>query len=108
MTSSTLPEPVARLIAAANAGNTDAFLDTFAETGAVNDWGRVFTGRDAIRAWSDSEFIGVGVTLDVTAEITTREHATVTAMVGGRGFNGQSHFSFTVANDLVTDMAITA
>ena len=105
--SSTLPEPVARLIAAANAGDTEAFLATFSPDGSVNDWGRVFTGSDAIRAWSDSEFIGVGVTLEITAEITTREHATVTATVGGRGFNGQSHFSFTVADGLVTDMAIT-
>ena len=107
MMSSTLPEPVARLIAAANAGDTDAFLETFAETGSVNDWGRIFTGRDAIRAWSDYEFIGVGVTLDITAEITTRDHATVTATVGGGGFNGQSHFSFTVKDGLIVDMAIT-
>lgn len=105
---SSLPEPVARLIAAANAGDTDAFLATFTPDGSVNDNGRVVTGRDAIRAWSDAEFIGVGVTLDVTAEITTREHATVTATVGGRGFTGQSHFSFTVADGLVADMAITA
>ena len=105
--SSTLPEPVARLIAAANAGDTEAFLATFADDGSVNDWGRIFTGRDAIRAWSDAEFIGVGVTLDITAEITTREHTTVTATVGGRGFNGQSHFSFTVTDGLIADMAIT-
>jgi hypothetical protein len=105
---STLPEPVARLIAAANAGDTDAFLATFAADGTVNDWGRVFTGHDSIREWSNSEFIGVGVTLEVTAEITTREHTTVTATVGGRGFTGQSHFSFTVADGLVSDMAITA
>jgi hypothetical protein len=106
--SNSIPEPVARLIAAANAGDTDAFLATFADDGSVNDWGRVFTGHDAIRAWSESEFIGVGVTLEVTADITTREHTTVTATVGGRGFNGQSHFSFTVADGLVSDMAITA
>ncbi|MFU8947393.1 nuclear transport factor 2 family protein [Mycetocola zhadangensis] len=106
--SNTLPEPVARLIAAANAGDTEAFLATFAADGSVNDWGRTFTGHDAIRAWSDSEFIGVGVTLEVTAEITTREHTTITATVGGQGFNGQSHFSFTVSDGLVADMAITA
>lgn len=103
----TLPEPVARLLAAANSGDTEGFLDTFAPDGSVNDWGRVFTGRDEIQAWSDAEFIGVDVTLDVTAEITTGEYSTITATVGGGGFNGQSHFSFTVADDLVQEMTIT-
>ena len=104
----TLPEPVARLLAAANSGDTEGFLDAFAPDGSVNDWGRVFTGRDEIKAWSDAEFIGVDVSLDVTADITTGEYSTITATVGGRGFNGQSHFSFTVTDDLVQEMTITA
>lgn len=104
---SRLPEPVARLLAAANSGDTDGFLDTFTADGIVNDWGRIFTGRDEIKAWSDAEFIGVGVTLDVNAEITTGEYTTITAMVGGGGYNGQSHFSFTVQDDLVQEMTIT-
>lgn len=104
---SSLPEPVARLIAAANAGDTEAFLATFTPDGTVNDRGRALTGRDAIRAWSDLEFIGVGVTISVTAEITTREHATVTATLLGGGFTGQQHLSFTVADGLVADMVIT-
>ena len=103
----TLPEPVARLLAAANSGDTDGFLDCFEPEGTVNDWGRVFTGRDEIQAWSDAEFIGVDVTLDVTADITTGEFTTVTATVGGGGFNGQSHFSFTVQDDLVQEMSIS-
>ena len=104
---STLPEPVARLVAAANSGDTQAFLDTFAPEGIVNDAGRLFTGRDEIQNWSDAEFIGVQVTLEVTAEITTGEYTTITATVGGEGFTGQSHFSFTVNGDLVQEMTIT-
>lgn len=105
---STLPEPVARLVAAANSGDTQGFLDTFAPDGTVNDGGRVFTGRDEIQTWSDAEFIGVHVTLDVTADITTGEYTTLTVMVGGEGFTGQSHFSFTVQDDLVQEMTISA
>lgn len=104
---SSLPEPVARLIAAANAGDTDSFLATFTPDGTVNDRGRALTGREAIHAWSDAEFIGVGVSIDVTAEITTREHATVTATVLGGGFTGRKHLSFTVADGLIADMVIT-
>jgi hypothetical protein len=105
---STLPEPVARLVAAANSGDTQGFLDTFAPDGTVNDGGRLFTGRDEIQGWSDAEFIGMHVTLDVTAEITTGEYTTFTATVGGEGFTGESHFSFTVEDDLVQEMTITA
>ncbi len=103
---SSLPEPIARLIAAVNDGDTDSFVSTFTPDGTVSDRGRALTGREAIRAWSDREFIGVGVTIDVTAEITTREHATVTATVLGGGFTGRKHLSFTVADGLVADMVI--
>lgn len=105
---STIPEPVARLVAAANSGDTQGFLDTFGPDGSVDDQGRVFTGRDEIQRWSDAEFIGMHVTLDVTADITTGEYTTLTATVGGEGFTGQSHFSFTVEDDLVQQMTITA
>ena len=71
-----LPEPVVRLIAAANA--------------------------------NDAEFIGVHVSLDVT-EVEVRGHAvTVTAQVGGGGFNGPSHFTFDVAGERVSRMTIRA
>lgn len=104
---STLPEPVARLVAAVNSGDTQGFLDTFAPDGVVNDSGRVFTGRDEIQSWSDAEFIGMHATLDVTAEITTGEYTTITATVGGEGFTGESQFSFTVEDDLIQEMTIS-
>ncbi|PWC06055.1 polyketide cyclase [Mycetocola zhujimingii] len=106
MTSS-LPEPVARLIAAANAGDAEACIETFAVDATVNDRGRVVTGRDAIRAWADGHLRGAAVTVDVTAEITTREHATVTATVGRGGASARVYLSFTVADGLISDMTIT-
>ena len=103
-----LPEPVARLIAAANANDTDAFLATLTRDGVVDDWGREFRGPDAVRGWSDAEFIGVGVTLEV-ASVEERDGAvTVAAQVGGGGFNGPSHFTFDVADDRVARMTIRA
>lgn len=103
-----LPEPVAALIDAANANDTDAFLRSFTDDGVVDDWGREFHGPDAIRGWSDGEFIGVEVTLGVTAVEQRDEETTVTATVGGKGFNGPSHFTFRVAGDSVTRMTIRA
>jgi ketosteroid isomerase-like protein len=103
-----LPEPVAALIEAANANDTEAFLQTLTPDAVVDDWGREFRGHDAIRGWSDSEFIGVAVSLDVTAVEEQGGETTVTATVGGDGFNGPSHFTFRAAGDQVARMTIRA
>ena len=100
------PEPVARLLQAANDHDTDAFLASFTDDGVVDDWGREFAGPDAIRGWSDKEFIGVAVTLEILSVTTEGDTTTVAAQVGGSGFNGPSHFAFAVRDDLVARMTI--
>ena len=107
MTNTALPAPVAAAVAAANAGDIDAFLAVFAPDGSVDDWGRVFTGPEAIRHWSDREFVGVDVSLDIRGVTTDGGTTTILAEVGGSGFNGPSHFAFTVQGDHVTLMRIT-
>jgi hypothetical protein len=102
------PTAVARLLEAANANDTEAFLAAFVDGGVVDDWGREFVGTDAIRGWSDREFIGKRVTLDVRGVEQDGEATVVTAQVGGDGFNGPSHFSFLVDRDLVSRMTIRA
>jgi uncharacterized protein (TIGR02246 family) len=103
----TLPRPVGAAIAAANAGDTEAYLDLFIPDGYVDDWGRVFTGRDRIRAWSQAEFIGVAATLAVISARTDGDVTVVTAQVGGNGFNGPSDFAFRVKGDSLVSMTIT-
>jgi hypothetical protein len=100
------PEPVARLLKAANEHDTDAFLASFTANGVVDDWGREFTGAEAIQRWSDREFIGVDVALTVTAVTTDGDVTTVTADVGGSGYTGPSHFSFIARDGLVSRMTI--
>ncbi|WP_327172746.1 nuclear transport factor 2 family protein [Streptomyces sp. NBC_01336] len=103
-----LPPIVNASLEAANAHDTDAWLMTFSPGGAVNDWGRVFTGHDAMRDWSDTEFIGANVDLRVTELRKQDDSITLTAQVGGDGFNGLSHFEFTVQDERITLMRITA
>jgi hypothetical protein len=103
-----LPEPVARALAAANANDTNAFLACFTPEGVVDDWGREFRGHDEIRAWSDREFIGVRVSLEVNGVDQQDGATTVTAAVGGEGFDGPSHFTFVADHDRVTRMTIRA
>jgi hypothetical protein len=103
-----LPKPVDAAIDAANRHDTDAFLGCFTPDGVVDDWGREFSGREAIAGWSDAEFIGVDVSLAVEDVASDGDETTVTAQVGGRGFNGPSHFTFRVAGDRVARMTIRA
>jgi hypothetical protein len=103
-----LPAPVAAALDAANANDIDAFLAAFVPDGVVDDWGREFRGPEAIRGWSDKEFIGVRVSLDVAGVEVRGDETVVTAQVGGDGFNGPSHFAFRVAGDRVARMTIRA
>jgi ketosteroid isomerase-like protein len=103
-----LPRAVAALLDAANANDTDDFLRSLAPDAVVDDWGREFRGTDAIRGWSDREFIGVGVTLELTGVERDGDETTVAAIVGGAGFNGPSHFSFRLDGDRVARMTIRA
>lgn len=105
---SPLPRPVQAAVDAANANDLPAFLASFTPDGVVDDWGREFRGPDAIAGWSDKEFIGAQVSLEVTDVATAGDDVTVTAQVGGTGFNGPSHFTFRVAGDRVSRMTIRA
>jgi hypothetical protein len=102
------PAPVTRLLNAAEANDTERFLAAFAEGGVVDDWGREFVGTDAIRAWSDREFIGKNVSLEIRSVERDGEATLGTAEVGGDGFNGPSHFSFLVDGERVSRMTIRA
>jgi hypothetical protein len=101
-----LPAPVQRLLDAANEHDTARFLAAFTDDGVVDDWGREFRGRDEIARWSDREFIGVNVILDVTGTSAENGAVTISADVGGDGYNGPSHFTFVVSGDRVARMTI--
>ncbi len=102
-----LPAPVQSALDAANSGDTEAFVAAFAADGVVDDWGREFRGRRDIEAWSDAEFIGMQVTLQVTGTRQNGDTTVVSTRVGGKGFNGPSDFAFTVEGDRISLMRIT-
>ena len=103
-----LPPPVRAAIEAANAADIAGFLAAFTPDGVVDDWGREFQGATEITSWSDGEFIGVGVTLEVLRAHTERKDTTVKVQVGGNGFNGPSTFTFQAEGDRVARMTIRA
>jgi hypothetical protein len=103
-----LPRPVQTLVDAANAGDTAAFLAGFTSDGVVDDWGREFRGAADIEGWSDAEFIGVEVSLEVEEVELDGPRTIVAATVGGNGFNGPSTFTFVTVGGHVSRMTIRA
>jgi hypothetical protein len=87
-----LPGPVARVIGAVNAGNTDAFRSEFAANGWIGDNGRRLGGHSAMLAWSDRELIGANAGFDVTGSKPTDPGVAVDIEVASGGFNGYSGF----------------
>lgn len=106
MTDQTVPEPVASFIEAVNAHDEQRFLDAFTDGGAVDDWGRTFTGREAIKGWSDNEFIGAQGTLTVEEVRQDGDQIHVVGDWRSTHANGRSAFTFDVAGDRIEKMTI--
>jgi hypothetical protein len=103
-----VPTVVRDAVEAANTHDISRFLGCFAADGAVDDWGRVFTGHQEIRRWSDAEFIGKNVALSDLGFASDGDRVTVHAQVGGDGYNGPSTFTFTLQEAMIRLMRITA
>jgi ketosteroid isomerase-like protein len=87
---------------ATNRGDDQAFLDSFAEDAVLNDWGRTFTGHDAIAGWNARENIGVQTRFEVRDAQQAGNRTTVTVQVTGNGYNGPGTFVFVTENDLIS------
>ncbi|WP_193086574.1 nuclear transport factor 2 family protein [Brevibacterium aurantiacum] len=101
-----IPEPVAGFIDTVNAHDAQGFLDAFTTDGTVDDWGREFTGRDAIKAWSDKEFIGATGTLTPEEVSVNGDEVTVIGDWRSTHANGRSSFAFEIAGEKLNRMTI--
>jgi ketosteroid isomerase-like protein len=88
-----VPEPIERFVVAVNRGDTEAFLAFFPEDGGVDDLGRRFEGHDAIRAWSDREFVGANGTMTPQAETVRGDAVDVRAGWKSEHHSGDSRFT---------------
>lgn len=106
MTELQIPEPIASFIETVNRHDTEGFLDAFTADGAVDDWGRDFPGREAIKAWSDREFIGSRGTLTPEEVTVTDDEVTVVGDWRSNHANGRSAFTFRIVGDRIAKMTI--
>ncbi|MCF1744978.1 nuclear transport factor 2 family protein [Paradevosia shaoguanensis] len=108
MADPTLPTVIESLRQAINSGDTEAFLAFFPDDGAVEDWGRRFSGHAAIRGWSDKELIGAKGTLTI-AKVLSASPQTVEVVADWKSsfFSGASRFTFTLDGGKVREMRIS-
>jgi hypothetical protein len=100
------PAPVDEFIAVVNAHDEEGFLSAFTADGVVDDWGRLFTDRVAIKAWSDEEFIGANGTMDVQRVERDGDRVVVVADWHSTHANGLSEFTFDIDGDHIAKMTI--
>nr|HEX4317138.1 nuclear transport factor 2 family protein [Kofleriaceae bacterium] len=74
---------ISRHIAAVNAFDVDAIVDTFADDALVYDNRRELRGKPAIRAWVAKELVGDRVTMAVTEVIARGRETVVRARYDG-------------------------
>jgi hypothetical protein len=78
-----LPQTIAAYVQTINDHDAAAFIALFDDDAVVNDVGRQFRGRAAIKAWSDREIMDARVTLEVL-DVADRDGETViTSKVDG-------------------------
>lgn len=101
-----VPAPIDSFIEAVNRHNETAFLDAFTSDGSVDDWGRVFTGREAIKGWSDNEFIGADGVLTPEEASDSEDGTLVVGDWASTHANGRSAFTFATEGGKITRMTI--
>jgi hypothetical protein len=83
-----------------------AFLAFFPKDGVVIDSGRHFKGHDAIRRWSDREFIGARGRMTVTEVTQKKDVVTVRADWKSNFYSGPSRFEFALDGEQIRELRI--
>jgi hypothetical protein len=104
------PAAISRFVETTNAADSDGFVATFTADASLDDWGRVFTGHEAIRRWDRSDNIGVQAHFDLLevepGDVPNSYVATI--QVSGKGHNGTGPMVFTLRGDLIAGLRIVA
>jgi ketosteroid isomerase-like protein len=107
-----LPKPVEAHFQATNTDDPVTFLSTFAEDAVVIDAGKEYRGKTAIKAWSDQEYFGDHLRLEITNAVQDAGGLVVTAKSDGdydkTGLPDPLYldFYFTVKKDKVTRLRV--
>ncbi|OIJ24974.1 nuclear transport factor 2 family protein [Nocardioides luteus] len=103
-----LPRSIETFVEATNRGDSEAFAAAFTQDALIVDWGRRFRGRDGVRAWNETDNIGVQAHFDVIdwTPADTGEAWVVTLRVSGNGYNGTGPMTFELRDGLIAELRI--
>lgn len=109
MTTAT-PVALAAFITTTNAGDSAGFIAAFTEDAVLEDWGRVFHGREGVAAWNRTDNIGVRAQFELVSIAAGDAPDAVIAVltVSGDGYNGTGPMSFQLRGDKIARLTIAA
>lgn len=106
MTSPALLPTIDRFVQAVNHHDIQTFLAFFPEGGVVIDSGRRFVGHDAVRGWSDGEFIGAHGLMTVKKVEQIKNVVTVKADRKSSYYSGPSRIEFVLDGEQIQELRI--
>ncbi len=101
-----VPTPVQSLVDAINAGDTEAFVDSFIEVGFINDWGRVLSRADGIRSWAETDAIGKNARIEILTASVDGDTVTTEFDWASDRFTGQSTGIFVIDGERLASFTI--
>lgn len=102
-----LPKTIEDFVKAVNDGDNERFLAFFdKEKGVINDWGRKFVGHEAIKSWSDKEFIGAKGKMTPTKIEQKDDEYRLFADWKSSFYSGASLFIFILEGEKIKEMRI--
>jgi ketosteroid isomerase-like protein len=104
-----LPAPLQAFIDTTNRGDSEAFTAVFTDDAVLDDWGRVFHGRDGVASWNRTDNIGKHAHFDLVGIEATDDpdQVVATLTVSGAGFNGTGPMTFTFRKGQIARLVIS-
>jgi hypothetical protein len=104
-----VPAPLQAFIDTTNGGDSAAFVALFTEDAVLDDWGRVFHGRDGVASWNRTDNIGKQAHFDLVGieETDVPDRLVATLTVSGGGFNGTGPMTFEFRDGHIARLVIS-
>ncbi|GGT01371.1 nuclear transport factor 2 family protein [Streptomyces chromofuscus] len=108
MTAVDVPTAIGAFIDATNRGDSEAFAAAFTDDAQLNDWGRIFRGRDGVRDWDRTDNIGVQAHFELIDAVAgpDPDSYVVTLKVTSNRYNGVGPMTFRLREGLIADLRI--
>ncbi|KGH98629.1 hypothetical protein [Oenococcus oeni] len=107
MNNTDLPQVINQFVEYTNSENSKDFINLFAEEAILNDWGRIFKGRNSISEWNKNENIGKKSRFQILdSHETAVNNWMVQIKVNGNGFNGTGPMEFKISDNHILSIRI--